>query len=69
MDEKRSAVQEAVSEVLGAISEADGRTLVSRRKPKEAPAEEAPAQCEACASGQCDDPDHASDDELAALEG
>ena len=67
----KSAVAEALKSVLSAISEADGREMVGRRKPKEVSieVEAKPEGCEACASGECMDPEHASEDEYEGMMG
>lgn len=64
----RSAVAEALEKVLNAITEADGREMVGRRGPKEMKVEieAGPAECEACARGECMDPEHASEEEMMA---
>ena len=69
--DKGSAVKEALKAVLGAISEADGRAMVGRRKPKEVSIEveaEGGPGCEGCAKGECMDPDHMSEEDMASME-
>lgn len=67
----KNAVQEAVQAVLAAIEGADGQEMVGRRKPKAVSleVEAEPAACEACAKGECMDPEHMSDEDYSALEG
>jgi len=69
--DKGSAVREALKTVLGAISEADGRAMVGRRKPREVSieveAEGGPGMgCEACAKGEC--LEHMSEDDMRSME-
>lgn len=67
----KSAVEEAVRAVMGAISDADGREMVGRRKPKDSPegVRGDPPPCEGCSRGECSDPDHASEEDLEAMMG
>lgn len=68
--DKMSAVKEALQGVLRVISDADGREMVGKRKPPEAPPMEAmPKACEGCAKGECMDPEHASEDDLSEMLG
>lgn len=68
MDNK-NAVQTALREVLALVSDADGRAMMGRRGPPQSVSVEVEAEpkCEACARGECMDPDHASEDDLSAM--
>lgn len=67
---KGSAVKEALKAVLGAISEADGRDMVGRRGPPKAVSievEAEPAECPECAKGECMNPEHMSEEDMAGM--
>jgi hypothetical protein len=69
MEDKKSAIAEAVRMVMQAVSEADGREMVGRRQPQavSVDVEAEPKECEACKAGECMDPEHASEDDLSAM--
>lgn len=69
--DKGNAVSEALRELLAMVEGADAQEMVGRRKPKAVAieVEAEPAGCEACAKGECMDPEHASEDDLSAMMG
>jgi hypothetical protein len=71
--DKETAVKTAIQAVMDAVQGADARDMVGQRKPAmdDGDGDEASpgADCEACKTGACDDPDHMKPDDLEALLG